>query len=794
MRTSSNSKLTKLVKAIFLVFVAGVFLYLILGQMLMPLENREKSAYTTFSEGWVWIKNDGTREQIEIPGKCGAERNELIVVENTVPYDVEDNIYLCIRSSKQEMQVYVDGKLRQEYSTKDTRLFGKLSAVAWIFVELDSADAGKTIRMEICSDSSYSGVFHEIYCGEKWDIWGQFFRRYGAELMISFFMIILSVASIVISIVLKICYKKNVDMEYLGWAVLLAAVWILANSVFRQVLFPSLSVISDIAFFMVMLLPIPFMIYMNSIQKGRYEKAYNISIVLDLVDFVVWTLLHICNVVDFTNSIKYMAVFCMISISLVVFTLIRDCFTGHVRQYKLVAMSITMIAVMAVVQMVLYFTWINQFSGSFIAVGLVMVLVISFVNTVKDVLNTEKEKQQAVLSNEAKGKFLANMSHEIRTPINAVLGMDAMILRESTEENVKEYAINIQNAGQTLLSLVNDILDFSKIESGRMEIIPVEYDFSSMIQDAINMIVMKAENKGLEMKVSVDSAIPHRLLGDEVRIRQVLVNLLSNAVKYTKEGSIGLKVTGDVVENEVNLHFAIEDTGIGIKQEDIAKLFTRFERIEEERNRNIEGTGLGISISRQLLKLMDSDLRVKSEYGKGSCFSFRLKQWIVNSEPIGELEERIKHRSPEYRYRESFTAPKAHILVVDDNAMNRKVFTGLLKRTRVKIEEADSGSACLELVGKQHYDLIFLDHMMPQMDGIETLHHMKEMKENLSADTPVIALTANAIQGAREMYLQEGFKEFLAKPIQPDQLEKMIVSLLPEELICFETDSAETKE
>ncbi|MBE5940312.1 MAG: response regulator [Lachnospiraceae bacterium] len=793
MRISNNSKSMVLVKTIFFCFTMGIFLYWILGQILLPVENRgEKSEQTTFSDGWVWIKEDGTKEEIQIPGKCDVARNELMVIENTIPDYVEDNIYLYIRSSKQELKVYVDGVLRHEYTTKDTRLFGKVSAVAWTPVKLKSADAGKTIRMELQTDSSYSGVFHEIYYGDKWDIWEIFFKQYGVEFIISIFMIFLSVVSIIISVALRIVYKKNIELEYLGWAILLAAVWILSNSVFRQVLFPSISVISDMAFFMVMLLPIPFMLYLNCVQHERYEKAYTLAIALNLADSFVCTILHITNLVDFSDTIKYMAVFCVLSIALMGFTLIRDVFTGQIKEYKLIAVSIAMVAVLSMVQLVIYFTWTNQFTGSFIAIGLVVVLINAFINTMRDILKMEKEKQQAVLSSEAKGKFLANMSHEIRTPINAVLGMDAMILRESTEENIKEYAINIQNAGQTLLSLINDILDFSKIESGKMEIVPVEYDFSSMIHDAVNMILMKATNKGLETNISVEKTLPYRLLGDEVRIRQILVNLLTNAVKYTKEGSISLSVSGHIIDNEVSLTFTVEDTGIGIKEEDIAKLFARFERIEEEKNRNIEGTGLGMSITMQLLKLMDSELKVESEYGKGSRFSFTLKQWIVDSEPIGDLEERIRKHPSEYRYSASFTAPDAHILVVDDNAINRDVFIGLLKQTKVKIDDADSGKECLDKVKERHYDLIFLDHMMPDMDGVETLHHMKELGDYPCSDTPVIALTANAIQGAREMYLKEGFNEFLAKPIQPEKLEKMIVDMLPEELVHYEEETVES--
>lgn len=793
MEQVKESKAISIVKKIFLFFVFLVCLYFVLGQVLLSHEREEEeNNYRTFSDGWIWVKEDGTETEIEIPGKCGAKRNEFIVIKNVLPDDVEDNVYLCIRSSKQEMKVYVDDVLRQEYTTEDTRWFGKVSAVAWVFVELEGKDAGKDIRIEVQTDSSYSGVFHDIHYGEKWGIWSKFFADNGMELIIGVFMLVLGVASIVISFALKISYKKEVEMEFLGWAVFLTAIWILANSVFRQVLFPSVSVISDIAFFMVMLLAIPFMLYLNSVQRERYHKAYFVGIVVNLVDAVICTTLHILNVVDFSDTIKYMGMIAGLSIGLMAFTLVRDIFTGRIKEYKLVAIGIFAICLAAVVQLIIYFRWTNQFSGSIIAVGLVFVLIISFINTMHNILHMEKEKQQAVLSNEAKGKFLANMSHEIRTPINAVLGMDAMILRESTDENIREYAMNIQNAGQTLLSLINDILDFSKIESGKMEIIPVEYDFSSMIHDVVNMIRMRAEDKGLEMKLSVESTLPFKLFGDEVRIRQVLTNLLTNAVKYTKEGCMGLCVSGERDGNDIVLYFAVEDTGIGIKPEDIKKLFARFERIEEDRNRNIEGTGLGMSITMQLLKLMDSELIVESEYGKGSKFSFVLRQQIINDEPIGDLEERIKKMPIEYKYNVSFIAPDAHILVVDDNMINRKVFISLLKQTKVRIDEAESGMECLELVKKKHYDIIFLDHMMPGMDGVQTLHNMKKIENYPCKDTPVIALTANAIQGAKEMYLKEGFDEFLSKPIQPDKLEKMIIDWLPEELRQNEIEDSES--
>ena len=385
-------------------------------------------------------------------------------------------------------------------------------------------------------------------------------------------------------------------------------------------------------------------------------------------------------------------------------------------------------------------------------------------------------------ANTAKSAFLANMSHEIRTPINAILGLNTMTLRESDDPQIREYATEIEQAGQTLLSLVNDILDISKVESGKMEIVAVEYDLSSVINDTVNMMSFKAKAKNLELKVDVDKNLPHKLYGDDVRIRQVLVNLLSNAVKYTEKGSVTLKVSGNVSEDEVMLKYVVSDTGIGIREEDMEKLFAKYERLDTIKNRNVEGTGLGMAITTKLLGLMNSSLDVQSTYGKGSTFSFELAQKVIDREPIGDLNRRFSQTKKADDSDVRFIAPDAKILVVDDNRTNRLVFKKLLQRIKVQIDEADSGQACLDMCCQKEYDIIFLDHMMPGMDGIETREKMRENTRCPNINTPVIALTANAISGSREFYLEAGFDDYISKPIEPKKLEKMIFELLPEEM------------
>ena len=389
------------------------------------------------------------------------------------------------------------------------------------------------------------------------------------------------------------------------------------------------------------------------------------------------------------------------------------------------------------------------------------------------------EKDSADQANRAKSVFLANMSHEIRTPMNAIIGMDEMILRESDDENIKRYAKDIQSAGKTLLSIINDILDLSKIESGRMELVQVRYEFSSILNDIVNMTMNKAKDKGLKYNLEVDPNIPSIMFGDEIRIRQIILNLVNNAIKYTAEGSVSMSVSFDKVYRK--LVVKVTDTGRGIKKDDLDRLFNSFQRVDQTANRNIEGTGLGLNITKQLAEMMGGDVTVESEYGKGSTFTAELVQQIVDVTPIGDYTERLKESmDSKTEFEPTLLAPNAKILVVDDNEMNLMVISELLKVTKIKVTKALSGEECIDILREDSFDVILLDQMMPGMSGTDTLKVIKD--ENLADATPIIALTADAIVGAKEIYLKEGFTDYLSKPIMYEELESTLLRYIDSEL------------
>ncbi len=389
-------------------------------------------------------------------------------------------------------------------------------------------------------------------------------------------------------------------------------------------------------------------------------------------------------------------------------------------------------------------------------------------------------RMQAEQANEAKSEFLANMSHEIRTPMNAIVGLSDIIMEESKGRKVYDYACDIKSASRNLLALINDILDLSKVEAGKMELVCTDYHIKNIIDEVINMMDGVASKKGILLKCEYDMSIPCKYHGDAGRIRQILINLLNNGLKFTKEGSVKLSVNGRLgTENDTEwLHMEVQDTGCGIKEEDLGKIFENFSQVDAKQNRTVEGTGLGLSISRHLVQLMGGRIWVESVYGEGTTFILEIPQKIVDSRSLSEVPKETDSKAEEIKL---FVAEDYRVLVVDDNLVNRKVARGFLKPYRFIIDEAESGQKAIDCVRQTKYDMIFMDHMMPEMDGIEAVRLIRsECGENGTAPV-IIALTANAMEGVREMFLQNGFEGFITKPLDKKVLNEALLRWIPEE-------------
>ncbi len=775
---NDKSKAMRIPQIILAFFTVAVFAFFILGEMLLPEENPSDSGECQkVHKDWVQELEDGTLVPVQVPGNCEAEHGEWVTISTEIP-KYEEKVCYCFRSLQQDFKIYVGDELRKEYSTIDTQLFGKTSTIAYVFVEVNPEDAGKRIRLEFMSDSSYAGVIGDLYVGQKTDVWHELITTYVASIVLAVFMLLLGVSVVVLSVMLRIIYKKKIDLLYLGVAIMLASTWLISESKLRQFVLPNATMGMYMGFFMIMLLPYPFLAYINSVQKGRYQKAYTIVGVWSLVNFIVCTTLQVFEIKDFFETMLCSHLVLGATIILILTTILIDIRKKQVSEYRLVAVGLAGFLFSGLWELALSYMVSSRYNGMALCVGLVFLLMMAGLKSGKELIYVEKEKQLAIAESKSKAQFLASMSHEIRTPINTVIGMNEMILRECQDEVITEYAQYIDSSSQMLLGLINDILDFSKIEAGKVQFVENDYYLSSVLQDVVLGIKVRAEEKGLQMNLVIDEEMPQMLNGDEIRIKQILNNLLSNAVKYTEEGKVTFTAKG-VWENErFFLDISVEDTGIGIRKEDLDKLFDSFMRLEIQKTRNIEGTGLGLSITKKLVDSMQGTMEVTSEHGKGSRFSVRIPQKVVDATAMGKLGQAKKNARKLDAEEAHLLLPDARILVVDDNQMNLKVMKALLKRTQIQVDVANGGNECLKMTKDQVYDLILMDHMMPEPDGVQTLHLIRADKENVNQNTEIIVLTANAIAGVEEEYRKHGFSDYLTKPVDSRRLEDMLGKFL----------------
>ena len=738
--------------------------------------------FHTMNQSWKIIESDGSTKEINLPINYDASNVSEVVIFRKLPEGIKDKDYLLMRGSRQDFCVWIDGKIRERYSDSAERSFGKTSASVYVIIPVSSDDRGKEIKITYTSSyDDYRGLLNGIGIGSQIEVLNRIMCEGGAHTIIAFIVLLVGILFVVLGFGFRVGMRKATGLGYLGGYAAMSSGWILAQSPVRQFYFRDMVSADIVAYLLLLVIPIPLIMYFNEMQKGRHKKLHYGIVTAYMLYFAIRVILQVCNIVDLMEEQHISIAIYIITIVLGFKAVIQDVRNGYKEEMTELLIGLTAIVLAYLAEAVYYVHNRNGIIGKYMSIGLIAFLAIMGYKSVKQMNDQEKKQREAIQANKAKTQFLANMSHEIRTPMNAVIGMSEIVLQEDNlSDTVREHIMSIQSAGNTLLSIINDILDFSKIESGKMEIVPDNYQLSDLLYDVKNMIQFRMKDKPIEFIVKVDDTIPDTLYGDEVRVRQILINLLGNAVKFTDEGSIALRITWKKEGDTAWLDINVEDTGIGIRQEDMSQLFESFQRIDLQTNNKVEGTGLGLSICKQLCCMMGGDISVSSQYGKGSRFKVVIPQKFINQElTYGQAIKRKKVNKQQCKTSESFLAPKVRVLVVDDNELNVRVAVGLMKPYQVQADVAYSGQEALTKIKNQKYQLIFLDHMMPGMDGIETLKLIK--KEIKGFDVPVVALTANAIRGVEEMYLSKGFSDYLSKPIQTEKLLEILKKYIKNE-------------
>ena len=722
-----------------------------------------------WSDDWLVSTGNTAGEVTSLPVQLDVDQGKVIILKKTLPSKIKK--YNCIMyiSKRQDILINVAGVLRTSYSDKEYRAYGKTSPEAIVLAPVYSTDADTDVTILLSSDGQYAGDIGQIYLGNEMSIIIMLIKKNIVSVALDVAIVLLSLVGLVSFFVYRKTFDNSIAFVYIFWITIMSAFWRFSRLEIRQMFVADIRHLETMGFLSLMIMPIPIVLYINKIYQNKYQVAGHAVIGISCTNFLVQVMLQRRGIYDFnemmpiSTAVLYGATLAVLACS---FVEVRK------RNYygTLFAFASLLALFVAVNLDAVSGMSFNNSISFVVSMAILLFQLLSFTYLFVYISREHQRKKEAENASAAKSIFLATMSHEIRTPINAVLGMNEMIKRESSEAQIRDYSDNIAMAGKSLLALVNDVLDFSKIESGKMDIVDTEYKMKALLGNLLILLKGRMSSKNLKLELDIDESIPSVCMGDDVRLRQILTNILTNAVKYTNEGSIKLTVKKVDIENdEVKLMFSVKDTGIGLKSEDIDKLMnSSFIRVDKVRNRNIEGTGLGISITRRLLELMGSRLEVDSVYGEGSDFRFTISQKVVDATPMGALDGG-NGKASEGESVSFFEAKGAKILAVDDTRTNLIVIRGLLKPYKCEVTICESAAACIEKCKENEYDIIFMDHMMPEMDGIEALKVLKS-EGLLPEKTRVYALTANAIAGASEMYFENGFDGYIAKPIDVKEL------------------------
>lgn len=733
-----------------------------------------------WSEDWMMSYGTTSAEKINLPTVLDVEPGKAIVLRKSLPNTIKKYNSLMIESNRQDITVQIDGVLRKAYSDKETRKAGYSSPSAIVIVPLYNTDEGKDVSILITSNTSYSGDIEKVYLGNEMSIVLTLIRKNMGHLIIDTLLFIIALLCIAGFFAFGRTYARGKNFLYLFWTALFSALWCFTQLRIRQLFAGDIAFLENFGYVCLMLMPLPLLNYYALLMPEHNTAVVNVAETIAVANFLIEIILQILGVTGFYELQGITQVIVQIVTIIVLVLYIKDIRHSSVVRGGYHLVGLLCLELGMVLEAVNRSFHISHNVSGRVALGVLGYLLINMIDTVKDISIEQQRKLDAERANNAKSQFLATMSHEIRTPINSVLGMNEMIMRDTKETAILGYAQNIDSAGKMLLGLINDILDFSKIESGKLDILVADYDTNQLFVDLYNMVEKRARQKGLTLVVDIDPELPSKLKGDRSRVLQILTNILTNAVKYTSEGKVELSVSMVEGANIPTLQVSVRDSGQGIKPEDMDKLFSSFTRLNEQKNKSIEGTGLGLAITKQLVKMMKGDIEVESVYGEGSTFTVTIPQEVIDASPIGKFETSGGNKTDkdgQAKQELTFVCPEGKVLIVDDNRVNLIVASGLMKPSQVQITTALSGDEAIELCRTNKYDLIFMDHMMPVKDGIETLHELKETFGE-EWNTPVVVLTANAIEGMKDMYLTEGFNDYLTKPMTAVQLEEMLIKYI----------------
>lgn len=775
----------KCIVATIFFFFLGYAAYFIASEK-APLYSDES---VSIIKDWIYYDELEGPKNISTPYAHDTDGRTVFRYDSFLPETLPEGSVISLLNLS-DIDVYLNDKEIYSWDNDSIPILGRAPKNSFFFIDIPANSEGS--KLSIIRKGPQNRKFLDVYVGKKDVVIRYLTAKNGfPNFIIALFLVIFSFLIFICTGVMRIFFKKKVHLTEVSWGIFLMSCWLFFDSFVFEFIFRIRFIDGFMAYICTITMVFPFLFYLNDIQEHRYHKLFFGIAVVEFLSSITFLALHITGLFPFTYSLLYIDAVIAVGIIIAFTVTLIDIIKYKHRDYLIFGIGLLTFLVFSIIEMIAINFITGRVQGLYILIGLIILLFFAIAQEVYDIRQIHHERDIATENANARTQFLANMSHEIRTPINSILGMNEIILKETDDPKIKSYASVVNDSGHLLLSLIGDILDFSKIDSGKHDIVNAPYRPQLLINNICSIIKERAESKKLTFNYDVSVNIPTVLLGDQKSVSEILLNLLSNAVKYTREGSIffSVKCTKQDEHNYI-MHFVVKDTGIGIKKEDFDKIFDPFSRTDLNKNQNVQGTGLGLAITKQLIEDMGGLLTLKSDYGVGSTFMVTLPGRVPTDEELAKfnfnVNDGISSGSDTAKINdisENYTAPTAKILIVDDNNTNQIVVKAFLKNSKMLLTTADGGFKAFEQCCLDKFDVILMDHMMPGCDGIEAMHMIKESPTSLNSETPMIILTANAIKGSDKQYLDEGFDNYLSKPVDSKLLLKMIRMYLPPEKV-----------